>query len=236
MAFIKYCECARKLEKTVIKHFKENVEEYAEERESIPFPIDFDGRVLEVGCGARPSYSIEDIDFYGVDITEDMIRAFREEYPSSNLIVCDVMFLPFMPSSFQLIISNALLHHLIGDTPSACINNIEKAIREIKMTMSSDSILIIKELLASNYIYALVMYYVTLACAKLNIEIEKLDIHSNVVTYFLTKKKLISILHENGFKIEKTIMDEWRHQKFNLGKWKYQRFNLGNKAEVHARK
>jgi len=124
------------MEKLVIKHFTERVEVYALERELPLFPTDVDGRVLEVGCGARPSYSIHNIDFYGVDITPDMLRTFREDYPSATLIICDVKFLPFNPNSFQLIISNMLLHHLIGNNPSLCIDNVERTFCEIKRLLS----------------------------------------------------------------------------------------------------
>lgn len=213
------------MEKIVIKHFKERVEEYTQERELMPFPIDFEGRVLEAGCGTRPSYSIENIDFYGIDITPDMIRAFREYYSSATLIICDVKFLPFKSSIFQLIVSTYLLHHLVEYNPSKCVHNIRDAISELNRVLSSENIFLIKEFLAKNYSYTSIMYYITLFCAKFNIEINSLDIHDKVITYFLTKKKLLSLLEENGFQIEEIILDEW----------KLKGFNLGSKAEIHAR-
>jgi len=216
------------MEKIIRNHFKDRVRvgEYIQERELMSFPIAFEGRVLEVGCGARPSYSMDNIDFYGADITPDMIRSFRENYPSATLTICDVKFLPFKQNSFQLIVANTLLHHLIGNNPSICVHNVRSAISELNRVLSSESMFLIKELLAKNYVYTLIMYYVTLFCAKFNIEINSLDIHSKVITYFLTKKKIISLLKENGFQIEKIILDEW----------KLKGFNLGNKVEIHARK
>ena len=205
------------MEKRVIQHFKERVEVYTRERELPSFPTDFKGRFLEVGCGARPSYSIDNIDFYGADITPDMIRAFKEVYLSVTLIICDVKFLPFKPNSFQLVLSNMLLHHLVGSNPSKCIYNIEKAIYEINRVLFPKSIFIIKEWLARNYLFTLIMYYVTLLCAKLNIEINSINIHSKVITYFLTDKKLLSLLEKNGFHIDKVIMKSWKLIRFNLG-------------------
>jgi len=165
------------MEKIVIEHFKERVEEYTQERDLMPFPIDFEGRVLEVGCGARPSYSIENIDFYGIDITPAMIRAFRENYPFTPLIICDVKLLPFKLNSFQLVVANTVLHHLVPDNPSQCVHNVRCAISEVNRVLSSESIFLIKELLAKNCLYTLIMYYVTLFCAKHNIDINFLDIH-----------------------------------------------------------
>lgn len=215
------------MEKIVRNHFQDRVRtgEYVQRRELTFFPIDFEGRVLEVGCGARPSYSIDKIDFYGADITPSMIRAFKENYPSATLTVCDVKFLPFRQNSYQLIVANNLLHHLVGSNPSKCVHNIRNAISELNRVLSSENIFIIKELLTKNFIYALMMYYVTLFCARFNIEINSLDIHSKVITYFLTKNKIISLLRENNFQVEEII----------LGEWKMKGFNLGSRVEIHAR-
>jgi len=214
------------MEKIVIKHFKKRVEKYTQERELIPFPIDFEGRVLEVGCGARPSYSIDNIDFYGADITPDLIRNFKENYLSATLIICDVKFLPFKSSTFHLIVSNDLLHHLVGYNPSKCIDNIKKSISEMNMILYPKDFILIKEYLSRNYLYTLIMYYFTLFCAKYNIEINSLDIYSKVIIYPLTKKKLISLLKENKFQIKEII---------SLHEWKIKGFKLGNKVEIHAR-
>lgn len=213
------------MEKVVIEHFQERVEEYSEKRELIPFPIDFEGRILEVGCGARPCYSIEKINYYGVDITPALIRSFREGYPSANLTICSVIFLPFKQNSYQLIVANNLLHHLIGNTSSICVQNVRSAMSELNRVLSSESVFIIKELVAKYWIYTQIMYYVTSFCAKYNLEINLLDIHSKVRTYFLTKKKIISLLKENTFQIEKISSEEWKL----IG------FILGSKVEIHAR-
>jgi len=215
------------MEKIVRNHFKDRVRagEYVQGRELTSVPIDFEGRVLEVGCGARPSYSIDDIDFYGADITPDMIRAFRENYPAATLTICDVKYLPFRQNSYQLIVANTLLHHLVRSNPSKCVHNIRNAISELNRVLSAENIFLIKELLAKNYIYTLIMYCATLLCAIFDIEINSLDIHSKVITYFLTRKKIISLLKENNFQIDEIILDEW----------KLKGFNLGNTVEIHAR-
>lgn len=215
------------MDKIVRNHFKDRVRvgEYIQTKELTSFPIDFEGRVLEVGCGARPSYSIDNIDFYGADITPDMIRIFRENYPSATLIICDVKFLPFKSSTFNLIVSTDLLHHLVGDNPSKCIDNIKKSISEMNMTLKPKGIILIHEYLSRTYLYTLIMYYVTLFCAKLNIEINSLDIHSKVIIYPLTKKKLISILKENGYQIKEIRL---------LNEWKLKGFKLGSQVEIHA--
>ena len=215
------------MEKIVRNHFKDRVRvgEYIQERELMSFPIDFEGRVLEVGCGARPSYSIDNIDFYGADVTPAMIRVFRENYPSATLTLCDVKFLPFRQNSYQVTVAHDLLHHLIGNNPSICVHNVRSAISEFDRVLSSEGVFIIKEYLPKNYLYTLIMYYVTLFCAKYNIEINSLDIHSKVITYFLTKKKIISLLKENGFHIDEIILDEW----------KMKGVTLGSRVEIHAR-
>ncbi len=217
-----------KLDKTVVSHFKDRVEvgEYIKNRQLIPFPVDFDGRVLEVGCGARPTYNIDTVDFYGADITPVMIRSFKENYPSATLILCDARFLPFRKNSHQLVVAQNLLHHIIGNTTSICVSNIKRAISEFKRVLSFEGICLITDICVRNYVLTLMMYYVTLYCARFNIEINQLDIHSKVITYFLTKKKLITLLEENGFKIDKIIL-----KKDLIIKG----IKLGSRPEIHAR-
>ena len=106
-----------------------------------------------------------------------------------------------------------------------CIDNIKQSISEINMTLNPKGIILIQEYLSRNYLYTLIMYYFTLFCAKLNIEINSLDIHSKVIIYPLTKKKLISLIKENGFQIKEIRL---------LNDWKIKGFKLGNQVEIYA--
>ncbi len=216
------------MDKIVINHFKDRVAvgEYIQKREVGSFPVDVEGRVLEVGCGAKPSYSIDNIDFYGMDITPEMIRAFRENYPTSTLIIGDAIHLPFRKNVFQATVATDLLHHLIGNTTSLCVSNIKSAVSEFRRVLSFDGIFLIRDLCVRNYIHTLIMYYITLYCARFNIEINQLDIHSKVITYFLTKKKLISLLEETGFQIDEIILKS---------DWIIKGIKLGTRTEIHAR-
>lgn len=215
------------MDKIVRDHFKDRVElgEYVQKRELASLPVDVDGRVLELGCGARPSYSIDDIDFYGMDITPDMIRAFRENYPASTLIIGDAKFLPFRKNVFQVSVAHDLLHHLVGDTPSICEHNVRIVISELKNVLDSEGMFLIKDVLSENYLFTLVMYYVTFFCARFNIEIDFLDIHSKVITYFFTKEIIISLLEKKGFQVVEMMLLEWKM----IG------VRLGDRTEIHAR-
>ena len=165
------------MDKIVINHFKDRVAvgEYIQKREVGSFPVDVEGRVLEVGCGAKPSYSIDNIDFYGMDITPEMIRAFRENYPVSTLIIGDAMQLPFRNNVFQVTVATDLLHHLIGNTTSICLSNIKRAVSEFRRVLSFEGLFLIRDFFVRNYVHTLIMYYVTLYCAGFNIEINKID-------------------------------------------------------------
>ncbi len=216
------------MDKIVIEHFKDRVSvgEYVQKRELDSFPVDVDGRVLELGCGARPSYSIENIDFYGIDITPEMIRAFRENYPASTLIIGDAMQLPFRKNVFQVTVATDLLHHLIGNTTSICVSNVKRAVSEFRRVLSFEGIFLIRDYFVRNYVHTLMMYYVTLYCARFSIEINQFDIHSKVITYFFTKKKLISLLEETGFQIDEIILKS---------DWIIKGIKLGTRPEIHAR-
>jgi len=77
---------------------------------------------------------------------------------------------------------------------------------------------LIRELLVGSYLFSLIMFYFTLLCAKLGIEINLLDIHSRVITFFLTEKEFKKISSENGFEIEAELRDWIMFGKLRLGR------------------
>ena len=84
-----------------------------------PRPAD---RILDIGASGRvfTTYSFED--FYshperitggGVDFEE--VRTARLEHPRSRYIVLDGCSLPFPDQSFDIVFSNAVIEHILGD-------------------------------------------------------------------------------------------------------------------------
>jgi len=209
------------MENVVIEHFRERVRrgEYAPAlREVKSLPERLEGRLLEVGCGAGLTYLPGRLEVCGVDITPEMIRLFEKLYPDAHAIIGDAKALPFRRASFNVIVSNELLHHLVGSSVKKCKDNVKKAMGEMKRVLKSDGVLLIRELLVGSYLFSLIMFYFTLLCAKLGIEINLLDIHSRVITFFLTEKEFKKISSENGFEIEAELRDWIMFGKLRLGR------------------
>jgi ubiquinone/menaquinone biosynthesis C-methylase UbiE len=210
------------MENIVIEHFKKRLQkgDYASryfELKRLP-KKDLKGRLLEVGCGALLTYSPEKLEVYGIDIMPEMIKLFKKSYPNAHAVIGDARALPFKAKCFDVVVVRALLHHLIGSNPRKCRDNIKIAMKEMKQVLNKNAILLIRESVVRNYLFQVIMFYISLVCAKLNIEINSLDIHSKVITYFITEKEFKQLCSENLFGIEELESEDWRLQKICLGK------------------
>ena len=71
--------------------------------------------LLDVGCGnGRLVENLKNrqIDYLGVDSSEELIKLAKVNYPDNNFLVTDVLNLNTINKKFDLVISVAVLHHL----------------------------------------------------------------------------------------------------------------------------
>ncbi len=76
------------------------------------FPGD---KVLDLGCGNGRFLSYLEqrgAVYFGVDISENLIKIARETYPGANFQVADALNLPFSDNFFDKILSVAVFHHV----------------------------------------------------------------------------------------------------------------------------
>jgi hypothetical protein len=71
---------------------------------------------------------------------------------------------------------------------------------------------------AANIVFSLLMFYITLLCSKIGIQFQQLDIHSGVITYFLTEKQFKNILKETNLKANTLRTENWLLCGVKLGK------------------
>jgi len=201
------------MEKIVIEHFEERFQrgDYISwKREMELLPKDLEGRLLEVGCGPRLTYFPGKLEVCGVDITPELIKVFKKSYPNAHAIIGDAKMLPVKNESFDLIVSNMLLHHLVGINPTKCMDNIKSVMNEMKRVLKSDGMLFIREWIARNYVFSFIMFYFTLLCAKFGLEINSLDIRSKTITFFLNEKAFNKISLGIGFKTKEIESKDWK--------------------------
>jgi len=200
------------MEDLVRRHFEERVKEgdYLQRGKMILIPEGLSGKLLDVGCGATPTYSGGEIEIFGVDITPKMAKIFQESNPYASVVIADAKALPFREEVFDFVVANALLHHLVGKSPQVCLYNVGTAVDEMKHVTKPKGRIAIRELMARNKCFSLLMFYITYLCAKLGIEIELLDVHSNVVVFFLERKKLEELSEKSGLRIISVEAKDWR--------------------------
>lgn len=210
------------MENLVRRHFQERIKkgEYLVREKMILLPKvqNSKGKLLDVGCGATPTYSKSEFEIYGVDITPQMAKMFQKSNREACVVIADAKALPFQEGKFDIVIANALLHHLVSNNPRKCKHNIRTAIKEMKSVLKPNGIISVRELIVKNKLFSLVMFYVTFLCSKLNIEMELFDIHSSVVTFFLARDQSKKLFKKMGLRIVDIKAKDWRmFEKIKLG-------------------
>lgn len=208
------------MERLVIEHFEDRIEkqEYIGKREMKPLPDNLEGRLLEIGCGSRLTYAPRNGEACGIDISLEMARHFTKNNPFVHMVLADAKLLPFQNGSFDIVVMNTVLHHLVGGTPRKSMHNATYALNEVKRILRHSGELLILELVSRSFIFSLIMFYTTLLCAKLGIDIDLFDIHSGVVTFFFTNDALKHISSKAGFAIKESESECWRFLKVQLGR------------------
>jgi len=207
------------MERYVIEHFEDRIrkKEYLNKQEERELPEGAEGRLLEIGCGARLTYVPKTDEVCGIDISFEMARHFSRNNPDAQIIVGDARALPFRNESFHVIVMNMVIHHLVGRTPQKSAHNALINLKESKRILEKTGLVFIIELLARNYLFTLLMFYVTVLLAKLGININFLDIHSKVVTFFHTDRGFRKIATDAGFTIRNSEKSIWKLLKLKLG-------------------
>lgn len=75
-------------------------------------------KILDIGCGNGRLYQLfegkssDDINFFGIDISQNLVNLAKEQYPHGEFMVADMRKLPFGDGYFDVIFSLVAFHHL----------------------------------------------------------------------------------------------------------------------------
>lgn len=72
-------------------------------------------RVLDLGCGNGRAVNLLksfNIDYVGLDISEELTKIAQKKYPKDEFIVSNLLDTPFSDNKFDYVISLATLHHI----------------------------------------------------------------------------------------------------------------------------
>jgi ubiquinone/menaquinone biosynthesis C-methylase UbiE len=210
------------MKRTLLPEIKEHFSRRAEQYVSRHSPDFHDnglsrcGRVLEIGCGAKFSFKIG-FEKYGIDITPDLLAGLKRREQDINLILADARYLPFVDKSFEVVGAVFVLHHLVGDTIIVSKNNICKSLNEMVRVSTKEGHILIIEHLCKNKLFSNLFFYVTWICARLDLDLNYLDIHDKVVTFYLDFRSFERIIEQMGLTTKISSSRNWRFRGVNLG-------------------
>ena len=138
-----------KLLKQVKRNYEEIAEEFNEKRKKFIWPsiiklttdVKNGDRVLDVGCGngrLLEAFKNKNIEYLGVDSSEELINMAKGNYPGYKFIIGDIFKLDQIPETdFNFVYCIAVLHHIPGRDLRV------KALQQLKDKGAHESYLIV---------------------------------------------------------------------------------------------
>lgn len=207
------------LEKTK-KDYNLLAQDYARTRAFIPEDIkklaDYalpGEKILDSGCGSGRLFGIlkeKKVDYYGIDISENLIEIAKKNFPEGKFEVADALNLPFPDNFFDKVYSISVLHHI----PSKELRL--KYLKEAKRVLKQKGILILRvwDFFKRKEGWKLFLKYTFLKLIRkskldfFDVFVPWKDSRGNVIAerYFhcFRKSELESLIKEVGFKIKKS--------------------------------
>ncbi len=173
-------------------------------------------KVLDSGCASGRFFEVlkdKKIDYFGIDISKELIEIAKKRYPQANFQVTDALNLPFPDNFFDKVFSISVIHHI----PSKELRI--RYLKEIERVLKPEGLLVLRvwDFWRRKEGRKLILKYFIL---KL-IGKSKLDFFDVFVSwknsqkeviaqrYFhcFTKKSLIGLAKKSGFSLEKLWQD-----------------------------
>lgn len=175
-------------------------------------------KVLDSGCANGRFFEViknKEAEYFGVDISEQLIDIAKKNYPEAKFQVADSLKLPFPDSLFDKVYSMSVLHHI----PS---KNLQlQYLKEIKRVLKTEGLLVLRvwDFWQRKLPLLLILKYAFLKIigrSKLDFKDVFLpwkDSRGGILAqrYFhcFTKREIKNLAKEAGFKIKKS----WRSGK-----------------------
>lgn len=163
-------------------------------------------KVLDFGCGnarALPYIQQKGGEYFGVDISENLIKIARQKYPQANLRIIYGNILPFEDNFFDIAYAIAVFHNI----PSKELRS--QILREIKRVLKPNGFLILTVWQPKNkrFFWLFCKYSILKACgfSKMDFRdlIEKWGVNGQRYFHLFSKVELKKMALENGWQVVK---------------------------------
>lgn len=163
-------------------------------------------KVLDAGCGNGRLLELlgdKDIDYVGVDFSENLIKIAQKKHPQYKFLVGDVLDLSLEDNSFDVVFSVAVLHHI----PSKEFR--QKVLEEVRRVLKPQGTLILTvwDVWGKKKAWLNVLKYGFLKILG-KTKLDFLDVlvpwGKKTLRYYhyFTKTELINLVNKAGFEIE----------------------------------
>lgn len=177
-------------------------------------------KIIDVGCGngrLMELFKGENINYTGVDISDQLINLAREKYPDNNFTIADNLNLPFSDNNFDKVFSIAVLHTI----PSNELR--EKAVAELKRILKPGGLLFITvwDVWRKDTFPKFLKYYFLKLIGKSKLDFKDAFIpwadKTKRYYHFFTKKELVTLTEKADFgTIEKGVAYNKRGTRSNI--------------------
>lgn len=151
--------------------------------------------LLDIGNGGVFDYNTTLIkNITGLDLFLDSISTEITLQPNVTMVQGSALSIPEGLNNFDGVIMVMLVHHLVGSSPSACKNNVEKAFKEAFRVLDSGGKLIVMDSCIPLWFYL----FEYLAFKPVSWIIEKTITHPPAFQY--TSKQIEKMMIKSGFK------------------------------------
>ena len=163
-------------------------------------------KILDLGCGTgryAELFKDKNIEYIGADIAEKQIKIAKRKHPEAKFQTINFLNFPFSDNYFDKIYSIAVFH---------CIPSKEyriKFLKETKRILRKDGLLILTVWKSNRWNFSLLLKYTILKLigkSKLDFRdlLEPWADKTERYYHWFSKKELIKLVKQSGFKIEKS--------------------------------
>ena len=137
----------------------------------------------------------------------------KQQLDNRIMFICgSTIGLPFKDNSFDVVVLNAVLHHLVGRARKECMRNAEAAIEEVMRVLRTGGVLIVDENFVKFKLSAKILWWFTKVVSKIPVECPYFDIRKGILIHFYTPLEIEQFVGKN-VRVVKKYLNDWSEER-----------------------